>query len=195
MREFRQAWPKVEIQLSESADDGSLLELVERGELDLSFVMLPVEEGPFEAVELMQDPYVLVLPGNSPLARRRRPPSLAEIAELPLIGFRQCRSLVQVETRFRDAGHEPNVVFRSDDNGTIQGLVAAGMGAALVPLLSVEPAQDGVAVLGLADLPPRRIGAAWHGDRYRSPALRAFVEQARDVCSRVETEFAGAAAA
>jgi DNA-binding transcriptional LysR family regulator len=195
MREFREAWPKVEIQLTESADDGSLLELVERGELDLSFVMLPVDEGPFETVELMQDPHVLVLPGDSPLALRSRPPSLAEIADLPLIGFRQCRSLTQVENRFRDAGLEPNVVFRSDDNGTIQGLVAAGMGAALVPLLSVEPAGEGVAVLGLADVPPRRIGAAWHRDRYRSPALRAFVEQARDVCARVETELGGAAAA
>jgi DNA-binding transcriptional LysR family regulator len=195
MREFWEAWPKVEIQLTESADDGNLLTLVERGELDLSFVMLPVDEGPFETIELMQDPHVLVVPVDSPLSRRRRPPSLTEVAEQPLIGFRQCRSLHQVETRFRDAGLEPNVVFRSDDNGTIQGLVAAGMGAALVPLLSVEPAQEGVAVLALADVPPRRIGAAWHRDRYRSPALQAFVEHARVVCSRIEAELAGAAAA
>jgi DNA-binding transcriptional LysR family regulator len=195
LREFRESWPKVDIQLTEAADDGHLLELVERGELDLCFVMLPVEEGPFETLELMSDPHVLVLPADSPLARRRRTPTLREVAALPLIGFRQCRSLHQVETRFRDFGLEARVVFRSDDNGTIQGLVAAGMGAALVPLLSVEPAQEGIAVIGLADVPPRLIGVAWHRDRYRSPAARAFVERAQAVCTLIEGELTTAAAA
>jgi DNA-binding transcriptional LysR family regulator len=195
LAEFGQAWPEVEIQLTESADDGHLLQLVERGELDLTFVMLPVGEGPFEALELMEDPHVLVVPADSPLARRARPPSLKEVAGLPLFGFRQCRSLHQVENRFRDAGLEPRVVFRSDDNGTIQGLVAAGLGAALVPLLAVEAGDGGVAVLPLADVPPRRIGIAWHRDRYRSPAAVAFVEHAGNLCSRVEREQAASAAA
>ncbi|MGH3029897.1 MAG: LysR family transcriptional regulator [Gaiellaceae bacterium] len=195
LREFRESWPKVDIQLTEAADDGRLLELVERGELDLCFVMLPVGEGPFETLDLMRDPHVLVLPTDSPLARRRRTPTLREVAGLPLIGFRQCRSLHQVETRFRDAGLEPRVVFRSDDNGTIQGLVAAGMGAALVPLLSVEPGHEGIAVVRLADVPPRLIGIAWHRDRYRSPAARAFVELACAVCAHIEGELTAAAAA
>ena len=194
MGEFGHAWPQVKIQLTESADDGYLLQLVERGELDFTFVILPLPEGPFEAVELMEDPNVLVVPAESPLARRKRPPSLEEVSGLPLIGFRQCRSLHQVETRFRDAGLEPNIVFRSDDNGTIQGLVAAGVGAALVPLLAVEPRQAGTAVLGLTDVPPRRIGVAWHRDRYRSPAALAFVEKARAVCARIEDEQDAAAA-
>ena len=62
---------------------------------------------------------------------------------MPLIGNRQCRSVHQIENRFRDAGLEPRIVFRSDDNGTIQELVAAGVGAALVPLLTVDPAHEG----------------------------------------------------
>jgi DNA-binding transcriptional LysR family regulator len=195
LREFGATWPNVEILLTESSDEGHLLELVERGELDLSFVMLPVDEGPFEALELMQDPHVLVVQADSPLARRRKPPSLREVAELPLIGFRQCRSVHQVETRFHDSGLEPRIVFRSDDNGTIQGLVAAGMGAALVPLLTVELGQEGTFVLGLADVPPRRIGISWHRDRHRSPAMLAFVESAQRVCAEVEQDLAGYAAA
>jgi molybdate transport repressor ModE-like protein len=194
MGEFGQAWPQVKIQLTESADDGYLLQLVERGELDLTFVILPLPGGPFDALELMEDPHVLVVPAESPLARRKRPPSLKEVSALPLISFRQCRSLHQVETRFQDAGFDPNVVFRSDDNGTIQGLVAAGVGAALVPLLAVEPRLPGTAVLRLTDVPPRRIGVAWHRDRYRSPAALAFVEKARDVCARIEGEQEAAAA-
>lgn len=195
LREFTDAWPSVSVQLTEWSDDGHLLGLVERGELDFSFVMLPVEEGPFEPVELMLDPHVLVVPADSELARRPKPPSLREVAGMPLIGNRLCRSVHQVETRLRDAGVEPQIVFRSDDNGTIQGLVAAGVGVALVPLLTVDTGHEGTAVLGLADVPPRRIGIAWHRDRYRSPAARAFVELARDVCARVEAEQSGRAAA
>ena len=195
LREFTEAWPSVSVQLTEWSDDGHLLGLVERGELDFSFVMLPVEEGPFEPVELMLDPHVLVVPADSDLARRPKPPSLREVAGMPLIGNRLCRSVHQVETRLRDAGVEPQIVFRSDDNGTIQGLVAAGVGVALVPLLTVDTGDEGTAVLGLADVPPRRIGIAWHRDRYRSPAALAFVELARDVCARVEAEQSGRAAA
>jgi len=194
LREFTDAWPSVSVQLTEWSDDGHLLGLVERGELDFSFVMLPVEEGPFEPVELMLDPHVLVVPADSELARRPKPPSLREVAGMPLIGNRLCRSVHQVETRLRDAGVEPQIVFRSDDNGTIQGLVAAGVGVALVPLLTVDTGDEGTAVLGLADVPPRRIGIAWHRDRYRSPAARAFVDLARDVCARVEAEQSGRAA-
>ena len=195
LREFTEAWPNVSVQLTEWSDDGHLLALVERGEVDFSFVMLPVEEGPFEPVELMLDPHVLVVPADSELARRSKPPSLREVAGMPLIGNRLCRSVHQVETRLRDAGVEPQIVFRSDDNGTIQGLVAAGVGVALVPLLTVDTGHVGTAVLGLTDVPPRRIGIAWHRDRYRSPAARAFVDLARDVCAQVETEQSGRTAA
>ena len=184
LREFTTAWPDVAVQLTESADDGGLLELVERGELDFTFVMLPAGEGPFESVELMRDPYVAVLPADSPLATRPKPPSLRELAAMPLIGNRQCRSVHQIENRFHDAGLEPRIVFRSDDNGTIQELVAAGVGVALVPLLTVDPSHDGTAVIALAGVPPRRIGIAWHRDRYRSPAARAFVELAQAVGAR-----------
>ena len=138
----------------------------------------------------MEDPYALVVSAGSPLARRRKPPSLKEVAGLPLIGFRQCRSIHLVENRFRDAGLEPKVVFRSDDNGTIQGLVAAGVGAALVPLLAVDPGQSGTAVLPLDVVPPRLIAVAWHRDRYRPPAALAFVEQARALCAQIEREQA-----
>ena len=186
MLRFADNGPLVEVHLTESADDGFLLTLVERGELDLAFAILPLPDGPFEAAELMRDSHVLLVQAGSPLAGRAAAPPLAEIASLPLIGYRQCRSTHQVEQHFLSLGLAPNVVFRSDDNGTVQGLVGAGVGAALVPLLSVD-ASDNVAVLGLQGIvPPRRIAIAWHRDRYRSPAARAFVEAAVKLCSELE---------
>src|SRR4051794_37312410 len=84
MRRFVRQWPKVEITLTESADDRELLAAVERGELDLTFSDLPLEGGPFEEVELLRDPYVLVVARDSDLDQ----PSLREIAQLDLIGHK-----------------------------------------------------------------------------------------------------------
>jgi DNA-binding transcriptional LysR family regulator len=50
-------------------------------------------------------------------------------------------------------------------------------------------------VIGLESVPPRRIGLAWHRDRYRSPAARAFVDLAAEVCARVESDLTGETAA
>jgi DNA-binding transcriptional LysR family regulator len=190
LREFSADWPRVEITLQESADDRDLLALVERGDLDLSFVVLPLDPGPFESVELFRDPYVLVVPAGSPLGTRDRPPSLRELVEHPLISYRTCRTTQRVEDRLRHVGREPDIVFRSDDNGTIQGLVKAGVGIAIVPRLTVDETDPSITVVDLAErVPPRLIGIAWHRDRRRTPAAEAFVELARRI-----TAGAGAAA-
>ena len=50
-------------------------------------------------------------------------------------------------------------------------MVAAGIGVALVPLLTVDPSDDRIAVVDLGDrVPARLIGVAWHRDRLRTPA-------------------------
>src|ERR671934_868675 len=158
MRRFLESWPKVHVALTESADDTELLSSVERGELDLTFADLPLVDGPFESLELLRDPYVLVVPADSELAQRAVAPPVREIPALDLIGPRHCRSLVQLEGVFR----QPlPFVFRSDHNQTVQALVAAGVGAALVPRLTVDPHDDATALLELPKLPPRLIGLAW----------------------------------
>ena len=175
------------MRLVESADDRELLELVERGEIDVSFCVFPLEGGPFESVELMRDPYVLVVAADSPLAAREKTPTLREILDLPLISYRTCRTTSRVEERLRVAGREPDVVFRSDDNGTLQALVAAGVGVALVPRLTVDLADKSIAVIELGDrLPPRVIGVAWHADRQLTPAAQMFIQAAEAVCRSKE---------
>jgi DNA-binding transcriptional LysR family regulator len=187
LRDFRAEWPKVDVRLVESADDLELLELVERGEIDVSFCVFPLVPGPFESVELMRDPYVLVVAADSPLAAKEKTPTLREILELPLISYRTCRTTSRVEERLRVAGREPDVVFRSDDNGTLQALVAAGVGVALVPRLTVDLADKSIAVIDLGDrVPPRIIGVAWHADRQLTPAARMFIQAAEAVCRSKE---------
>ena len=132
---------------------------------------------------------VLVVPVGSPLATLAPCPPLRLIAAQPLIGFRTSRSNDAVETLLRQAGGEPRFVFRSADNGTVQAMVGAGVGVALVPLLVVDTASPTVVVIR-TDLPPRRIALLWHRDRYRSPAARAFVELAARVASDLQRQIA-----
>ena len=185
MRRFLAAWPEVNLTLTESADDLELLGLVERGELDLTFADLPLADGPFESVELLRDPYVLVVAAGSPLAERDAPPTWRELAELDLIGHKYCRSLAQLES---DARRPLRFVFRSDHNQTVQALVASGVGSALVPRLTMDPDDEATELIELPKLQPRLISFAWHRDRYRTPAARAFVETAQAVCAELELQ-------
>jgi DNA-binding transcriptional LysR family regulator len=189
MRRFVGSWPQIDVTLTESADDTELLSLVERGELDLTFADLPLIDGPFDSVELLRDPYVLVVSAESELAQRAAPPSLREVGNLGLIGHKHCRSLVRLEAAFR----QPlRYVFQSDHNQTVQALVAAGVGNALVPRLTMDDADETTTLIDLPKLPPRVVAVAWHRDRYRTPAARAFVETAQAVCAELETDAVAA---
>ena len=173
MRRFRGAWPEVEIELQESHLDT---------DLDVAFVQLPIDNPSLETLELLRDDYVLVTAVDSPLAAGRRPPSLREIGEQPLIGYRTCRATELVVDQIRTTGIEPRFVFRSNENGVVQGLAATGIGVALVPRLAVDERDETICVVELGPkIAPRIVGIARHRDRYHSAAARAFVATALDV--------------
>jgi DNA-binding transcriptional LysR family regulator len=190
---FAAAWPQLEVQLRESNSDRELLGSIEQGELDLAFCMLPIEDGPFEAVELLRDPWLMVLSASSPLLDNGGPTEAEPVRVQPLLCFRTCPNLNEIESLLRRWGVEPVVVFRSDDNATLQSLVAAGVGAAFMPWLTVDVGDRRTAFVDVRDqLAPRRVGIAWHRDRHRSAASRAFVEAAADVSAKLEAEIAPA---
>ena len=172
LRRFRQEWPRVEVDVREETDAADLLRLLEHGELDLTFADLPLPEGPFESEEVLRDPYVLIVATSSELAGRESAPPLRELSGVPLIGW---RSTGEPETYLRGRVPDLNVVFRTDDNGTLMGLVAEGLGVAVVPRLVVNPRNPALAVLPFGTrIPPRDIAIVWHRDRYRSAAADAF---------------------
>jgi hypothetical protein len=141
---------------------------------------LPLPDGPFEAMALLEDPCVLVVPRD---ASASSPPSVEQWAGLDLIGFCRGRLVSADEDEVRRLGVEPRSVFRTEDNGTMQKLVAAGFGAALAPLLTVDETDPAVRVVRLEGFPSRRIGLAWHRDRFRSLAMEAFAARALVVCT------------
>lgn len=186
MKRLAQDWPSLDIELTQTTSDGELFALLEDGQLDITFAVLPIPEGPFDVVELFVDPFVVMVAADSELALRGEPLSMRELGDLPLIAARGCRDTSQ-EAQMRELGFEPNVVHRSDDNGTVQGLVAAGAGAAVVARQVAESSSGGnVAILELDEpLPPRRVALSWRSDRELPPARPAFVQAVRDTCSEL----------
>jgi DNA-binding transcriptional LysR family regulator len=193
LRRFSESHPQVEVVLRESQDESELLEMIERGDLDVTFWTLPVEPGPYETIELLHDPYVLVVPAESPMAALKRPPTLKEIVLQPIIGFNHCSAMDHVESQLASTGRAPNIVFRSDNNGTVQGLVGAGVGLAVSPRLTVDEDDTSIAVIDLhGRIPARVIGLVWHSERHRSAAAEAFVDSAIAVCRDLSAEPAAA---
>ena len=182
--------PDVGVTFGEWAADAPMFELIADGSLDLGFGWLPLEPGPFAHCELLQTPIALIVAADSPLARRDTPPTLAEIARLPLIGRQTCRVLARLEGHLRTVSGSLDVVFRSDLNETTQALVGKGLGVALAPRLAVDASDPSIALVDLGDsLSPISVGLFWHRDRLLTPAAQEFGEIARAVCA----ELAGGA--
>jgi DNA-binding transcriptional LysR family regulator len=186
LRQFQTGWPQVRVELTEAEDDGELLRLVERGELDLTFVAYPMMLGPFAHRELMEDPYVVVTREDYELGQRDRPVRLSELDGVPLVTYAQMREVHSIENRLGRPELRDQIVFRSNDNGTILGLAAEGVGAAVISWLSVNQLPDGVHTRALEGVSPRIVGIAWHRDRYRIPASEAFVRLAELEAGRVQ---------
>jgi DNA-binding transcriptional LysR family regulator len=167
--------PDVEIRAFESDLDHELEEALERGELDVSFVVAELA-GPYERRHLFDDPFVVVArPGQFPDG----PVALDDLADEPMVGQHANSCQLMNEAGLRAAGLEPHYVFRTNDNGTVAAMVRAGMGIAVMPLLCVEPEDPRIALHPIAPaMPSRSISLAWRADRSMSPVAERFIELA-----------------
>jgi DNA-binding transcriptional LysR family regulator len=143
------------------------------GELDMTLI-IDSELTPFDvpagvqAVQVLEDPMLVALPYSHPLAGRGAI-ALADLRdeEWMLAGVAgTCPDSNVVLRSCRDAGFAPNIAFTSEDYGAIQGMVASGMGVALIPSLALVNAREDIAIRSLRDAnPTRRIHAAVATDR------------------------------
>lgn len=183
LRDFTMHWPDVNVELAEHDDSSALLERVEAGDLDLTFALLPLAPGPFEATEVIQDEYIVAVAAGSPLATTGRKISLKQLAKLPLI---VCTQSSAPEALLHAHGIAAQIRYRIDTNETVAGLTAAGLGAALVPRLAIDPGRKDLVRLELAtQLPPRLVGIVWHRDRHQSDAARQLVRLAGEIGAEI----------
>ncbi|WP_199551305.1 LysR family transcriptional regulator [Streptomyces sp. N35] len=101
----------------------------------------------FEIHPLLEDPLLLVMPEDHPSAADARVP-LAALRETEWIGAADphdpCDRLLFWACA--QHGYEPVHVMRTDDYAVVQGFVAAGVGAALIPRLALGAPRPDVAV-------------------------------------------------
>jgi DNA-binding transcriptional LysR family regulator len=81
-----------------------------------------------------------------------------------------------------EAGFEPRISFESDDYQTVQGLVAAGVGIALIPGLALSSVRDDITVRPLHPRSPSRIVlAATPSGAPVMPAVATMLDILREV--------------
>ena len=184
---FVRRWPAIEVQLVEGLPDSALLMMLVAGELDLTFTTFPVKPGPIQAVRLLEDPYVLALSAEAPLASSRRPVTVSELRDYKLLGVATCQA--ELDERFKTLAVQPTVWFPSSDNAVIQSLVASGVGAAIGPLMTFDPADKRIRLRALQELRPRMLGLAWHAERRFLAAVEDFRTTAQAVCLELDSEW------
>lgn len=188
---FRAAHPGVELTLSEGEPE-QIAPRLAAGELDMALLFEFDETGSsrlggerLRRIDLLEDPMCLALALEHPLARKRelRLEDLADEAWVQTSRESPCaRHVVRC---CHAAGFEPNVAFESDDYQTVQGLVAAGVGVALIPELALSAPREDIAIRALHPGPPvRRVIAATPAGARVSPAAPAMLAMLADVAAR-----------
>ena len=185
LRQLANRTPPLPTDLTHSTSDDELFDALLDNRLDVIFAMRPIPDGPFATRDLFDDPFVVLTTKGSDLAEAGRT-SLAALARRPLITAQTCRFLAGMEAMMASSGTRPNVRHRSDDNGTMAGLVAAGEGVALVPRLVADSISGDVVAVEIDEvLPPRRIVLAWREDRLLPPSRAEFVDVVIDACRTI----------
>jgi DNA-binding transcriptional LysR family regulator len=176
--EFSKRHPAVELSLAEAEPDESLPRL-KGGELDLILIddSPLAEDDEVDFAHLLDDPLHLALPADHPFASRRRLRFQDLAAEPWIQGTQVCACQRQLQNACANAGFEPRVAYESDDFQVVQGLVAAGVGVALIPGLALVSERSDVVIRSIGTKPPvRQILAATLANDYRSPAVVEMLE-------------------
>jgi molybdate transport repressor ModE-like protein len=184
---FRQRHPDVELTVRQLEPEDSL-PLLKSGELDIALTIEPntiQDTDGLESTFLLDDPMFAALPLDHRLANKPRV-RLKDLASEAWIGTTDacsCGSLVR--NHCIRVGFEPRVTFESDDYLQIQGLVAAGVGVAMIPTLALTTVRDDIVIRDLGnEAPVRKIAAATLPGAHRSPAARAMLDVLSDVAAQ-----------
>jgi len=176
LRAFHEQAPGIRVLLSQEPAHDILRDLATcAAELAITSTQ---PSGDFGWLSLQHERLVLIVPPSHRLRNRKRV-DLAELADDELVttpvGFGH-RSLVTA--LLAEAGTAMRVSFESADLATIEGLVAAGLGVAIVP--GQFAGQSGTIGLALTTPRARRtIGLTWRTDHALAPAaarLLSFIE-------------------
>ncbi|MZD05033.1 LysR family transcriptional regulator [Streptomyces sp. SID5785] len=172
IRAFRADHPRIRFSLVQNYGE-AMLERLRAGELDLCLTS-PVPDAPgLVARRLDEQRLRLVVPEDHRLAARKRI-RLAEAADETFVTLEPGYGLRRItDDLCAEAGFTPRVAFEGEEAETLRGLVAAGLGVALLPPPAVpRPGVVELAVTGQRAV--REIGVAWLEGHPDTPPVAAF---------------------
>ncbi|MDR6611127.1 LysR family transcriptional regulator [Leifsonia sp. 1010] len=145
MGEFHRRHPHVDLRLGPSPSGSTgLVEEVRQGRLDIAFHGLPDAVPDLIMRPLVDSPFLAVLPEDHPLARRRTV-ALADLAEEAWVDSRVgFGNRVTLDRALQALGLTRRVPTELSDLGEIPRFVAAGLGVAALPELTIIPAEGAV---------------------------------------------------
>lgn len=188
---LREAHPGLRVEIHEEEPHESLPAMV-RGDADLAMVVdwvgspLTLPAGMSHA-PIMEDIGDIALPADHPLAHRDLL-SLDEILDLPWISWTRgsiCDDWLRGVLSAR--GAEPRIVHQVEEHQTKLTLIAAGLGATVMPRLGRGPLPEGVRLVPVQPALVRQVYAFWRTDASRRPAIRAAVRALREAAETHET--------
>ncbi|MFE0513930.1 LysR family transcriptional regulator [Streptomyces sp. NPDC058964] len=186
---LRTCHPALRVRSSELEPENGIAGVV-RGDLDLAVVLdwynkpMPVPDGLVKA-SLLDDPADVAMPAGHRLADRDEV-DLGEFTEDEWITWGEgefCHEWLMFTLRSR--GVEPIVGHRAAETHTQLGLVAAGLGVCIAPLLGRHPVPPGVVMVPLKQRVRRHVYVVWRADADRRPSIRAAVEALRAAAADV----------
>jgi DNA-binding transcriptional LysR family regulator len=187
---FRSAYPEVALSLVEGEPE-ELIPRLREGEFDLALIFEFDGVGGLgpglRSAPLFEDPMKLALPKGHHLAGRDRI-TLEDLTEESWVQTSEASACARHVVRIcRAAGFEPRVSFESDDYLTVQGLVAAGVGVALIPELALsQTVSYDTAVTELDPAPVRHVVAATRGAGVSLPAAAAMLDLLQDTARQYQ---------
>ncbi|MFF3577602.1 LysR family transcriptional regulator [Streptomyces mirabilis] len=175
--------PGLRVRSSELEPEAGVAGVI-RGDLDLAVVLdwynkpMPLPDGLVKA-PILDDPADVAMPVGHRLADRAQV-DLGDFADDEWITWGEgefCHEWLMFTLRSR--GVEPHIGHRAAETHTQLGLVAAGLGVCIAPLLGRRPMPDGVVTVPLRQAVRRHVYVIWRADADRRPSIRAAVAALR----------------
>lgn len=175
--------PGLRVRSSELEPEAGVAGVI-RGDLDLAVVLdwynkpMPLPDGLVKA-PILDDPADVAMPVGHRLADRTEV-DLGDFADDEWITWGQgefCHEWLMFTLRSR--GVEPHIGHRAAETHTQLGLVAAGLGVCIAPLLGRHPMPEGVVTVPLREAVRRHVYVVWRADADRRPSIRAAVAALR----------------
>lgn len=174
---LRGALPALEIVVA-TGNTADILPGVEDGSYDIGIVTLPRRHPTLALSKLRDDELVALLPAG--LSDAETPLRPEDLAALPLILFEE-RGLTRaaIDAWFARGGITPAPRMQLGNVEAIKVLVAAGLGATVLPRLALGDAPEGTVLRPLRPVARRAIGTALRPSRVLDRPLRMLIEALR----------------